>query len=126
MPEQPEIETEKLHEAIHEELEREGGSFLKSIALSTAVLAAVAAVAALQAGATANDALVLKTEATRLQAEASDQWAFYQAKGIKGAVQEASRTAWQAIAKEPPAQFEQNAQRYAREQDDIKKAAETK
>ena len=92
MPEGPEVETERLHESIREELEKEGGSFLKTIALTTALLAAFAAVASLRAGATVNDALVLKTEAARLQSEASDQWAFYQAKGIKAAVQEASQT----------------------------------
>ncbi|HVP39923.1 MAG TPA: hypothetical protein VMS93_12145 [Candidatus Saccharimonadales bacterium] len=47
MPEGPEVETERLHEAIHEEIEREGGRFLKLIALTTAILAALAAVAAL-------------------------------------------------------------------------------
>ena len=31
MPEGPEIETEKLHEVIHEELEKDGGSFLRRI-----------------------------------------------------------------------------------------------
>ena len=87
MPEEPEIETDKLDERIHEELEREGGSLLKAIALTTALFAALAAIAALHAGSTVNEALVLKTEATRLQAEASDQWADYQAKGIKSAIQ---------------------------------------
>ncbi len=77
MPEEPEVETEKLHEAIHEAFEREGGGgFLRQIALTTAILAALASVASLRAGATVNEALVLKTEATRLQAEASDQWAY--------------------------------------------------
>ena len=71
MPETPEVETDRLREAVHEELEREGGAFLRRIALTTAVLAAVAAIAALKAGSTANEALVLKTEAARLQAEAS-------------------------------------------------------
>lgn len=126
MPEGPEVDTDKLHESIHEELEKEGGGFLRRIALTTAVFAAFAAVASLQAGATVNEALVLKTEATRLQAEASDQWAYYQAKGIKAEVQEASRTVWQAAAKEPPAVFEQTAQRYVHEQEDIKRQAETK
>jgi hypothetical protein len=126
MPEDSELDTDRLHESIHEALEKEGGRFLRRIALTTAIFAAFAAVASLQAGATINEALVLKTEATRLQAEASDQWAYYQAKGIKAAVQEVSRTAWQASAKEPPAVFEQTAQRYAREQEDIKTQAEAK
>jgi hypothetical protein len=83
MPEETEIDTDKLHESIHEEVEREGGVLLKSIALTTALFAAIGAVTALLAGTTVNEALVLKTEATRLQAEASDQWAAYQAKGLK-------------------------------------------
>ncbi len=126
MPEETEVPTEKLHEAIHEELEHEGGLFLKQIALTTALLAACAAVASLLAGATVNEALVLKTEATRLQAQASDQWAFYQAKGIKLAVAEASRTSWLAIGKEPPGAYAEAQARYAKEQEEIKKAAEEK
>ena len=126
MPEGPEVDTDKLHETIHEALEKEGGNFLKRIALTTAVLAAFAAVAALQAGATVNEALLLKTGATRAQAEASDQWAFYQAKGIKAAVQEASREAWLAANRTPPGEFERAATRYAHEQEDIQKAAKEK
>jgi hypothetical protein len=126
MPEELDVDTDKLHETIHDELEREGGAFLKRIALTTAVLAAFAAVASLEAGSTVNEALLLKTEATRDQAEASDQWAFYQAKGLKAAVQEASRTAWLAQDKVAPAEFEQNAARYTREQEDIQKQAREK
>lgn len=126
MPEGPEIETERLHEAIHEELEKEGSGFLKRIALTTALLAALAAIAALYAGATVNEALVLKTEATRLQAEASDQWAFYQAKGIKAAVAEASATSWQAIGKPAPPAFAASQKRYTEEQKEISKAAKEK
>ena len=123
MPEGPEVETERLHETIREELEHEGGSFLKRIALTTAILAAFAAIASLRAGATVNEALVLKTEATRLQAEASDQWAYYQAKGVKGAVQEAVRATWLAAGKEPPASAEEKIARYEKEQEAIKEKA---
>jgi len=123
MPEGPEIETEKLHEAIHEEVEHEGGAFLKRIALTTALFAAIAAIAALKAGQTVNEALVLKTEATRLQAEASDQWAYYQAKGIKASTAEASRTSWLAIAKEPPAEYAEKEKRYGEEQKEIQNKA---
>jgi hypothetical protein len=126
MPEGPEIETEKLHEAIHEEMEREGGGFLKRIALTTAVLAAFAAVAALKAGATVNEALLLKTDATRLQAQASDQWAYYQAKGLKAAVQEGTAAAWEASGKPVPERLRELARRYAEEQVDIKRAAAEK
>jgi hypothetical protein len=126
MPEGPEIETEKLHEAIKEELEREGGAFLRQISLTTAILAVLAALASLRAGATVNEALVLKTEATRLQSEASDLWAYYQAKGIKAAVQEASRAPWLAMGKTPPLHFLEKAKRYADEQGGIQKQAREK
>ena len=124
MPETPEVETDKLREAVQEELGREGGSFLRRIALTTAVLAAIAAIAALQAGSTANEALVLKTEAARLQAEASDQWAYYQAKGIKLAVAQATEAPWRAQGKRPPADVFEKEQRYAADQEEIKAKAE--
>src|SRR5258708_30377383 len=124
MPETPEVETDKVREAVQEELEREGGRFLRRIALTTAVLAAIAAIAALQAGSTANEALVLKTEAARLQAEASDQGAYYQAKGIKLAVAQATEAPWQAQGKHPPANLLEKKPRYAADQERSKAKAE--
>jgi len=103
MPEEPEVETTELRERIHEELEHEGGAFLRTIALTTAFLAVFAALAALEAGDTVNEALVLKTEATSLQAQASDVWAHYQAKAIKGSVARASAASYAAAGREPPA-----------------------
>lgn len=126
MPEGAEIETENLHEAIKEELEREGGAFLRQISLTTAILAVLAALASLRAGATVNEALVLKTEATRLQSEASDLWAYYQAKGIKAAVQEASRAPWLAMGKTPPSQYLEKAKHYGEEQAGIQNKAREK
>lgn len=123
MAEEPEIDLDKVHEAIHEP---PSSHLLRNIALTTALLAALGAVAALRASDTVNEALVLKTEAGRLQAEASDQWAYYQAKGIKGNIQEASRTSWLASGKTPPANLEESVQRYAREQKEIEHAAREK
>src|SRR5262250_2612056 len=116
MPEEPEVATESLHEAIHDELEREGGALLRRVALTTALMAVLAAVAAEQAGGTANEALALKTEAAQLQGAASDQWAFYQAKGIKVEVEQAEANAWRALGKSPPAEIEATAQRHTSEQ----------
>jgi NAD-specific glutamate dehydrogenase len=123
MPESPEIETESLHESIREELEKEGGGFLRKIALSTALLAVLAAVASLRAGATVNHALLLRTDATQLQSQASDQWAYYQAKGVKAAVQDSIRASWLAAGKEPPAQVAEKIERYEKEQEAIKEKA---
>lgn len=126
MPEEPEVETEKLRETIEEQHERGGESFLKRIALTTAVFAALAAISALRAGATVNEALMLRTEAARLQAEASDQWSFYQAKGLKAAVEEASRTSWLAMDKVPPADYIERKERYSAEQKQIEEKAREK
>ncbi len=126
MPEGPEVDTDTLRESIQERVEHQGGALLRSIALTTALLAALAALASLRAGATVNGALALKTEATRLQGQASDQWAYYQAKGIKGAVQEAVRSSWLAAGKEPPAEGGEKAKRYDAEQEAIGEKAREK
>jgi hypothetical protein len=119
MPEGPEIDTDNLREAIDKEIERDGSGMLKWISLSTAVLAAIAAVASLRAGDTVNEALALKSDATRIQALASDQWAYYQAKGIKGAVSRASAVTWKVAGKPVPADLEATADRYDAEQKEI-------
>jgi len=124
MPETPEIDTDKLREAIDEEIDKGGSALLRTIALSTAILAALAAVAALKAGATANEALILKTETTRLQAEASDQWAYYQAKGLKATITESEKNAWTALDKPAPEELTKNQERYVEDQRRSKEKAE--
>ncbi len=126
MPEAPEVDTDKLREAIDEEIEKEGkggARLVRWIALTTAILAALAAIASLEAGATVNEALVLKTESTKLQSQASDQWAYYQAKGIKGDVVQASATSWTAAGKTPPANIASETARYSAQQDTIREKA---
>ena len=120
MPEEIEIDTDKLRETIDSEIEREGGGhLLRWISLSTALIAAVAAVAALRAGDTVNEALALKTDAAQLQGQASDQWAYYQAKGIKAAIASATAASYKAAGKTVPAETEAAAARYVREQGEI-------
>jgi hypothetical protein len=123
MPEEIEIDTDKLRETIDEEIERKGSGLLRAISLTTALLAAIAAVASLKAGDSVNEALVLKTEATRLQGQASDQWAFCQAKGIKGAVARATASTWKAAGKPVPPEAEASAARYDDEQKEIQSKA---
>lgn len=119
MPEEIEVDTDKLHETIAEEVEKaEGGSLLRWIALSTSAFAAIAAIASLQAGATVNEALALKTEATQLQAQASDQWAYYQAKGIKASVAALAAQQWEIAGKTMPDKIAADQKRYASEQKD--------
>jgi hypothetical protein len=83
MPEEIEVPTEHLHETLHERAEKHGHGggppWTSAVALSAAILAVLAAVASLLAGHHANEAMLE-------QMQASDAWAFYQAKSIKGAV----------------------------------------
>ena len=123
MPEEIEVDTDRLREEIDKEVESIGGTLLRRIALTTAVLAALAAVASLRAGGTVNEALVLKNEATTLQAQASDQWAYYQAKGIKSAVAQSSAEVLRKLDPARVAAFEDEAKRYTAQQDSISRQA---
>jgi hypothetical protein len=116
MPEEIEIDTDKLRETIDDEIERTGAGILRVVALTTAILAAVTAVVSLHAGSTINEALVLKSEATALQSRASDQWAYYQAKGIKGAIATSATSAYAAAGRAVPDSLRAQAARYASEQ----------
>jgi uncharacterized protein DUF4337 len=124
LPEEPEVETEKLRETIHEEMEHQSGRLLRTVALSTAITAAFAAFAALEAGHTVNEALMLKMDAARLETAASDQWSYYQAKGIKLAVEQSTAASWLAAGRKPPEELASQARRYQAEQDSIRRVAQ--
>jgi len=123
MPEEPEIDTDSVREHLNHAAP---GPLLRRVALTTALLAALGAVSSLRAGDTVNEALVLKTEAGRLQAEASDQWAYYQAKGIKGQVQASAAASFEAAGKPVPAAIDASIKKYADEQKEIELAAHEK
>jgi alpha-galactosidase/6-phospho-beta-glucosidase family protein len=73
--EEIEVPTEHLHEQINEHAKSENRWSLY-VAISTALMAVFASIASLMAGHDSNEALIE-------QIKASDQWAYYQAKGIK-------------------------------------------
>ena len=90
------------------------------MALSSAIFAALAAIASLQAGHHINEALIS-------QLHASDNWAYYQAKGIKGNIL-ASRLELLAALGKPASAAENNAEaksveKYTKEQEEIKAEA---
>jgi hypothetical protein len=116
MPEELEIDTDKLRDTIDAEIEKSGAGLLRVIALCTAVIAAITAVVSLHAGSTINEALMLQSEATQLQARASDQWAYYQAKGIKGAIASSSVVAYASAGRSAPDSLSKLVARYAQEQ----------
>ena len=123
MPEEIEFDTDKLREAIDSEIERSDGKLLRLIALITAIFAAVTAVVSLHAGSTVNEALVLKSEATQFQARASDQWAYYQAKGIKGAIASSAASAYAAAGRATPDSLRTIPARYSADQVSIQAEA---
>lgn len=77
--EEIEVPTEGLQEEINHHAEHSGASWVSGIALTSALLAALAAVTALLSGHHANEAVIE-------QLHASDSWSYYQAKGIKAAI----------------------------------------
>lgn len=79
--EEIEVPTEQAQEEIHHHAEASRERWVSWVALSSALIAALAAVCALLAGHHANHGMID-------QLQASDQWAYYQAKGIESKVLE--------------------------------------
>jgi Domain of unknown function (DUF4337) len=110
--EEAEVPLENLHEEIHHSAEHSGETWISWVALSTAILAVLAAIAGLLSGMHANEAMMS-------QIESSDQWAYYQAKGIKAAVLDAKMSLSGAANEEDKTK----AERYQEEQNEIQKEA---
>src|SRR6516165_3920758 len=101
MPEEN-LETGELKESLDQGVERAeragkrradgdepegpGAHWTSYLSLQTAVIAVFAAVASLESGGDSNEAILAKNEAILYQSQASDQWAFFQAKGVKEAL----------------------------------------
>ena len=82
MPEEIEVPTEHLHEHMEEAAEEHGGglaNWISRVAVSSAILAVLAAITALLASHHSDEAILEQMKAT-------DQWSYYQAKSIKLAV----------------------------------------
>lgn len=63
--------------------ERRGPAWVTFLSLTTAFIAALAAVASLQAGGLANEGILLKSEAILAESELTDTWGEYQARNMK-------------------------------------------
>jgi uncharacterized membrane protein len=113
--EEAEVPLEHLHEQVHHAAEHSSEAWISWVALSTAILAVLAAIAGLLSGKNANEAMMS-------QIEASDQWSYYQAKSIKAAVLDAKM----ALVAAPNESDRAKAERYKKEQEEIKSEAEHK
>lgn len=124
MPVEFEDHTERVREHLHEHADEHangghGGGrekWVMGVALTSAILAALAAVAALLAGFHANEAMIE-------QIKASDQWNYYQAKSIKESVLRAKGDVLTSLGRPVTAEDAKDIERYEAEQQDIYKEA---
>jgi hypothetical protein len=121
------VGVDKLGDEAHEKAkeEKERVPWLKWLALSTALFAVLAAIASLKSGQLANESLLQMNEATLKQAQASDAWSYYQAKGIKQITRDAEADML-SVSRAPAELITKNreeAGRYKSEQEKIQEEA---
>ncbi len=109
--EDPEVPLEQVHEELQHHAQH-GEKWTLGVALTAAVLAGLAAITALLSGHHANEAMIE-------QLRASDQWSYYQAKGIKAAVLNAKIELLAAVGKAPDPKDHEKSTDYKRDQESI-------
>jgi|SRR5262249_2932576 lipopolysaccharide export LptBFGC system permease protein LptF len=115
---------EKLEEATEPAIEAAHRSrWIMYLSFTTALIAVFAAIAALESGSYANEALLQKNEAVLAQTKASDQWAYYQAKSVKSTIYSTQAAASKSSNPDLAAKAQKEAERYATEEAEISKAA---
>src|SRR5258708_2612091 len=116
--EEIEVPTEHLHEQIQEKAEEQKEKWVLYVALSTAFMAVLAAIAGLLAGHHANEALIERVKA-------SDSWSFYQSKNLKEEIASSTDKILRSLSPTPPKEDNSVAiARYEKEKGEIKKTAE--
>jgi hypothetical protein len=122
-----EVGVDKLNEHAHEKAKEHKvrAPWLQWLALSTALFAVLAAIASLKSGQLSNESLLRMNEATLKQAQASDAWSYYQAKGIKQVTREAQAELLGAshASTDMVTKAHSEAERYKSEQEEIQKEA---
>ena len=116
--EEIEVPLEQSQEHIHEHAHHEGG-WISKVALSTAMIAVIAAIAALMAGHHSNEALIS-------QIQSSDAWSHYQAKSIKAAILSSKNDLIAELGKSVKPEDANKAHEYKKEQEEISEKAKEK
>src|SRR5271156_3475464 len=101
MPEEMEIPIEAVHEHIHHEAHHSQEQWVSMVALSTAILAGLAAIASLLSGLNANKAI-------DKHIAANDKWAYYQEKNVKATILETRVQLLKAFDKPVPKKDEEH------------------
>ncbi len=122
--EEIEVPLEGLHEEMHHHAEGGGGhgagpAWIMQGALLSAFLAVFAAISALLAGHYANEAMIE-------QLQSSDQWSYFQAKGIKASVLDVKRELQSLLGKHIDPAVEEKLNEYKKEQHEISEKANEK
>ena len=115
--ENPEVPLEHVQEHIEEHAHMSKEGWISAVAVSTAILAALAAIASLLAGDHANEGMIS-------QIEAANQWSYYQAKGIKSGLLNSKVELLKALGQATAKTDEEKVGDYAREQKEIREEAE--
>jgi hypothetical protein len=113
----PEVPLEKTQEDMMEHAHHSGEAWIMGVALTAAILAALAAITALLAEHHANEAMLDQIEST-------DQWNYYQSKGIKANGLESKIELLTAMDKTPDPKNVETLERYHKEQKEISEKAE--
>ena len=115
--EAPEVPLEQTQEDLHHKAHSSGNRWMMMVAMSSAILATIAAVGSLMAGHYSNEAMIE-------QLKASDQWNYYQAKGVKANVLASKMDIMVALGKPADPKDKEKLGEYKKEQEEIKKEAE--
>jgi hypothetical protein len=121
MPEDNELEIKGLHEVLLEE-EARRNRLAQRVALLTAILSTIGAVFSYQSGNTSVEAEMLKSSSIAKLTQATDQWAYYQAKSTREFISRSA--ARQTDNLQMREEFLADAKRYEAEKDEVRKEAE--
>jgi hypothetical protein len=113
----PEVPLEHAHETIDHHVRTASEPWVMGVALTAAILAALAAVTALCAEHFANEAMLE-------QIHASDRWTEFQANSIKEKVIEAKKELLASLKKEPDSQDEAKLAEYKKKKGETREKAE--
>ena len=119
MPEE-EYEVRGHHDAAIEEAAEHGAPFGRKVALFSALLATLGAVASFLGGHTQNEALYYKNDAVLQKARASDMWGYYQAEEVKRHLAETAA----ALAPNQAAKFAPDIAKYRARSRNLQRQAE--
>ena len=117
--EEIEVPTEQLQEEIHHHAHESRESWLMQVALASALLAVLAALAALMSGHDANESMMA-------QIQSSDIWAEFQSKSIKGSIKRSQTEILEVLGKPVPEKMTKEIERYEKEKEELTEKAKAR